>query len=180
MNFVYIGIIVVVLILILFLLIKSYLNKVKVYVIKIDEADKNIDLLLQKKLELFTNIKDKTKETLDLDILEDLPKVKTKNLDSFEKDKAYEDLEKDIKDSLIYNKKLILDEELQTLLDSLKNTNIELRATKKYYNDFADLYNEKVNRFPKKIIARIKGYDEIDYYETKEQEEFEILKEKND
>lgn len=179
MIYIYIIIGIILLTTILILLIKSYLNKVKVYVIKIDEADKNIDLLLEKKLELFKNIKEKTKDTLDIDILEDIPKIKGKNLDSFEKDKAYEDLENDIKDTLIYNKKIILDSELQVLIDSLKNTNIDLKATKKYYNDNADLYNEKVNKFPKRIIARIKGYDEIDYYETKEQEEFEILKEKN-
>ena len=179
MLYLYIGISIIILIIIFILSTKSYLNKINVYVIKISEADKNIGLLLEKKKDLLTKIKYKTKEDLDVDILENLPKTKNQNLDSFELDAELETLEKEMIDTLKFNKKLILGDELEALIDSLDKTNIDLKATKKYYNDNAEKYNNIINRFPKKIIARIKGHTELDFYETKKEEEFEILKEKN-
>lgn len=179
MLYLYIGIGVVILIGILILLIRSFLNKINVYVIKINEADKNIEFLLEKKTELLTKIKEQTKEELDIDILENLPKIKNQKLDSFELDAELESLEREMKDTLEFNKKIILGDELTSLIDSLDKTNIGLKATKTYYNDNAEEYNNKVTKFPKRIIAKIKGHTELDFYETKKEEEFEILKKKN-
>ena len=179
MLYLYIGIAITIIIVTLILLIRTFLNKVNVYVIKINEADKNIELLLEKKTELLTRIKDKTKEELDIDILEKLPKIKNKKLDSFELDAELESLEREMKDTLEFNKKIILGDELIDIIDSLNKTNIDIKATKTYYNDNAEEYNNNVTKFPKKIIAKIKGHTELDFYETKKEEEFEILKEKN-
>ena len=179
MKYFFIVLILLLIIAIIFWRLKIKLNKINVYVIKISEADKNIDILLEKKIETLSKIKEKLKDKTDEEIMTNLPKIKNQSLDSFELDAETEVLEKELKDSLDYNKKLVLDDEENALLDTLKKTSIDLKATKNYYNDNCDIYNSIISKFPTLILAKIKGYNQLDFYEIKEEEEFEILKEKN-
>ena len=135
MFYIIIGIITLVIIIIFAFLIKSFLNKVNVYIIKINEATKNIDLLLEKKLNLLTKIKDRLKECIEENFMEKLPKIKNQNLDSFELDAEIELMTKELKEVLEYNKKVILDDETNILLRNLDRSSIDLIATKNYYND---------------------------------------------
>lgn len=178
MFYIIIGIITLVIIIIFAFLIKSFLNKVNVYIIKINEATKNIDLLLEKKLNLLTKIKDRLKECIEENFMEKLPKIKNQNLDSFELDAEIELMTKELKEVLEYNKKVILDDETNILLRNLDRASIDLIATKNYYNDNSEIYNTIISKFPTNIIAKIKRYDQLDFYENKKEEEFEILKEK--
>lgn len=176
MYYIIIGIII--LIIIFVALIKSFLNTVSIYTIKINEATKNIDLLLEKKLTLLTKIKEKTKDNIEDNLMEKLPKIKNQNLDSFELDAEIDLMTKELKDVLEYNKKIILDDETNILLRNLERASIDLNATKNYYNDNCEIYNNLIAKFPTNIIAKIKHYDHLDFYENKKEEEFEILKEK--
>ena len=179
MKYFFIILIILLVISIIIFRIKAKISKISTYVIKIAEADKNIDILLDKKIEILTKLKEKLKEKIDNDFLSNLPKIKNQSLDSFELDAEIEKLEKELKETLEYNKKLILDDEENALISSLKKTAIDLKATKNYYNDNCETYNSVISRFPATLLAKIKGYNQLDYYETKEEEEFEILKEKN-
>lgn len=176
MYYIIIGI--VILIIIFITLIKSFLNKVGIYTIKINEAIKNIDLLLEKKVTLLTKIKEKLKENIEENFMDKLPKIKNQNLDSFELDAEIDLMTKELKDILEYNKKVILDDETNILLRNLERASIDLKATKNYYNDNCEIYNNIIAKFPISIIAKIKHYDHLDFYENKKEEEFEILKEK--
>lgn len=178
MFYVIIGIITLVIVIIFAFLIKLFLNKVNVYTIKINEAVKNIDLLLEKKINLLTKIKDKLKENIEENFMDKLPKIKNQNLDSFELDAEIELMTKELKEILEYNKKVILDDETNILLRNLDRASIDLIATKNYYNDNSEIYNNIISKFPTSIIAKIKRYDQLDFYENKKEEEFEILKEK--
>ena len=180
MKYFFIILIILLLVAIIIWRIKAKLNKISVYVIKINEADKNIDILLEKKIETLTKIKDKLKEKTDDEIMIDLPKIKNLSLDSFELDAETEKLEKELKETLEYNKKLVLDDEENALISTLKKADVDLKATKNYYNDNCEIYNEIISKFPTVILSKIKGYNLLDFYEIKEEEEFEILKkEKN-
>lgn len=178
MKYIIISALIAIILIITIILIKSFIKKVNIYIIKINEATKNIDLLLEKKLNLLTKIKDRLKETIEENIMDRLPKIKNQSLDSFELDAEIELIEKELKDSLEYNKKIILDDETNIFLRNLERANIDLKATKNYYNDNCEIYNSIIGKFPTSIIAKIKHYDLLDFYQNKKEEEFEILKEK--
>ncbi len=180
MIFIIIGIICALIIIsVTTLIIKSFIKKINISTIKVNEGVKNIEFLLEKKTEILTKIKEKLKDDLDISIMENLPKIKGKSLDSFEIDAELEILEKELKETIEYNKKIVLDDETNALLNSLEKANIDLKATKNYYNDNCEIYNALIDNFLAKIIAKIKGYSPLDFYETKQEEEFEILKKKN-
>lgn len=176
MYYIIIGVIL--LIIITIILIKIFLNKVEIYTIKINEADKNIDLLLEKKLNILTKTKEKLKDHIEDSFMEKLPKIKNRNLDRFELDNEIKLLQKELKELLEYNKKIILDDETNILIRNLEKTDIDLIATKNYYNDNSEIYNKIISKFPASIIARIKHHNSLEFYENKKEEEFEILKEK--
>lgn len=168
----------IVLIAIIIIIIKSFLNKSEIYTIKIDEANKNIDLLLEKKINILTKIKDKLKEHIEENFLEQLPKIKNQSLSSFELDVEIKKIQKELNEILEYNKKIILDDETNILLRNLEKTDIDLIACKNYYNDNCKIRNNIISKFPVNIIAKIKHYYTLEFYEIKKEEEFEILKEK--
>lgn len=176
MYYIVIGIIIFIALIVI--IINRCINKINIYIIKINEAQNNIDLLLEKKILLLTKIKDRLKEKMDDKILEDLPKIKNKELNSFALDIEFKKLEKEFKEVLDYNKNFIIDDETNIFLKNLERTNIDLKATKHYYNDNGTIYNNLISRFPVNIVALFKKHYSIDFYDDKEEEEFEILKEK--
>lgn len=176
MYYIIIGIIIFISILTIF--IKAFLNKVDIYKIKINEANKNIDILLEKKLSILTKVKEKLKDSIEDNFMEKLPKIKNQSLDNFELDSQIKLIQKELKELLEYNKKIILDDETNILLKNLEKTDIDLIGTKKYYNDNAEIYNELISKFPMSIIAKLKRHHYLETYDNKKEEEFEILKEK--
>lgn len=176
MYYIIIGIILFISILMLF--IKSFLNKVGIYEIKINEANKNIDILLEKKLNLLTKTKEKIKDSIEDNFMEKLPKIKNQSLDNLELDTQIKLMQKELKEILEYNKKIILDDEANILLKNLEKADIDLIGTKKYYNDNAEIYNNLISKFPMSIISKVKRHHYLETYDNKKEEEFEILKEK--
>ena len=152
--------------LILILLVATY-NHFQDYIIRINEADVNIDAVLRKRFDLLKKatsiIKSKIKE--DEKIIEIVDELRSKKLTNFELDRRLYDA---------------IDEfhslkerypELQTCKEFLKvDINIlesesEIVGLRKYYNDIITDYNKLVKSCPSNVIALIKGYKAKDYFD---------------
>ena len=152
--------------LILIMLIATY-NHFQDYIIRINEADVNIDSVLRKRYDLLNKaisiIKSTTKT--DKDILKDIENLRSKKLNNFELDrKLYEAI----------NEFHALKEEfkdLQTNKDFIKieinlmESESEIVGLRKYYNDIITDYNKLVKSCPSNLIAIIKNYKARDYFD---------------
>jgi len=102
-----------------------------------------------------------------------------KNIDTMKLDKDLAEISLELKEYLLVNKSFIPEDELKNNLDELIELDLNLEATKVYYNDNSTIFNEFIEKFPSKIIAKKKGYDYKNLYTFKEEQLFEILKKDN-
>lgn len=151
-------------------------NKLQIAMIKISEAQENIDILLNKKMELITNInniiEDKNKNKK-IDILENTTSIV---LNSFDLNKKLNDYNNKILELVEYNKDVKLNDKEMNLVHELKKYNNDLLGAEKYYNDNVVEYNKLVKCFPSNIVSKLFGYKLKDFYSNETQEIFDILK----
>ena len=157
-----IGIIAIVLLIIVLGTI-YYKNKFQFTLVKINEAENNIDIYLQKKLDILCRIVPVIKDNLK-EGTEDFEKVlllKSKNINSFVLD---------------INPSLNEVEEISTLQCELEENEDDLEASKKYYNDNVAYYNRYVHVFPSNLVGFIFRYHHKEFYSDEKEEMFQILK----
>lgn len=167
-------------VLVLFIIIFSIFliskNKFQVLLVKINEADDNIDSLLRKKHEILLNIgnfiKDKTKEKT----FDSLLDIDVDSIDSFELSDQLARFDQKVIEFMDYNKDINFDEEELNDFESFTDINIECLATQKYYNDNVDIFNKLLGEFPMNMYAKIKRFKEKETYLDEKEEVFEILK----
>ena len=70
----------------------------------------------------------------------------------------------------------IPDEVIGEKIKELEDIELDLEATKRFYNDNSNIFNDLIDRFPSKIIGRKRGYDFKYLYSFDKEELFEILK----
>lgn len=180
MYFVILGIIVLFL---MFLIIEvAFYNKFQMAIIRISEAENNIDILLEKKFQLLER-SIKIIEDVDSKYQEDgistrLIKIKNKKINNFELNKELEKIMAE------YRSLLDLDSKISEI-DSIININFELveidnelNAAKKYYNEHIVSYNRLIRSIPSNIVAKLYHYTIKDFYSDEKIEILEILKEK--
>ena len=170
------GTIAVIALIILVIKIKS--DKLNIYKIRIEEAEKEIQILLEKKLSLLGILQKKLSEEsseVEFNFLCDLNDVDD---DEFKLNTILNKAQKELKDFLDDKRSYIPDDEIKTLLDDLSKVDIECTATKNYYNDNVLLLNNKSKKFLNNIISKSKGIYRKELYNDPVEEEFEILKKK--
>jgi LemA protein len=170
----------IVLVALILIVIANYHNKFIFAVVKIDEAENNIDIYLQKKLDLLNRARPIIKKELKLEeFLEDLENIGTQDINHFEKNeklkKAYDELFK----LLDENEKLYKSESLMAVIDEINDNEEDLVAAVKFYNDTVVVYNKLVKSFPSNIIRLFYHYKEKEYYNNEKREIYEILKDDN-
>ena len=162
-------VILVILILVLTFLIvmkNSFLN----YIIRINEAETNIDSVLNKRLDLLNKSNEVIKEELESeeDVLTTLLKLRSKQLDNFELDeKLYDCIQEFHEYSEINFNLKENDNYTKTELDLLE-TETEIVALKKYYNDIVEEYNKLLNKFPYSFYSNLKHYEEKELFTIKD------------
>lgn len=152
-------------------------NKFQLVIIKIDKAEEDIDVLLQKKIELLNRtrpiIKKETKNEIMLILDEDIS-----GLNNFEKNnilkKAYNELFKVLDE----NEKLFKSESLISILEDLNDNEENIVGAIKFYNDTVVEFNELIVSFPSNMLAFFKRYKKKDFYSNEKREMFEILNDK--
>lgn len=171
------GSVVVVAIITIFITIFS--NKFQFAIIKIEEAENNIDVLLHKKLELLQRSSPIIIKELKLDdFLEKLENVKLDDINHFEFNdllkESYNELLKTIDD----NEKLLKSEALSNIMQDLEDNELELSAAQKFYNDAVIVFNKLIVSFPSSVIGFFKRYKKKEFYINEKREMYQILNEK--
>lgn len=175
------GIIIGVVIIILLIAITTviYHTKFQFVVIKIEEAENNIGILLDKKLDLLKKCIPVIRKSLkEKDFMDEFEIFSKDQMTSLELHNYLRKNYNKIFKTLDENEKLYKRKNLISLLDELNENELQLSAAIKFYNDNVVINNKLVSSFPSNIIRLFFGYKEKDFYDNEKREEFEILKEK--
>ena len=157
-------------------------NDYQLKLIKIDEAENNIDILLEKKFELFSRsvsiIKNEKKKYEKEDILININKIKNMKLNNFEFNEELKKIEREFCEILDLDKELMNNNSIISIKNDLMDIENDLMAAIKFYNENVTLYNCLVKYFPSNLVGFIFKYKTKLFYSEEKEESFEILKKK--
>ncbi len=152
-------------------------NKYKLAIIKIDKAEEDINIYLEKKEELLDRTRPIIKKELKLKSF--LEKLDNKNdLDNFQKNDLLKNCYNELFKILDENDKLLKSDSLNSILSNLNENEEQIVGAIKFYNDTVVDYNQLVISFPTNVIAFFKGYKKRNFYNNEKREMFDILNEK--
>ena len=165
-TFIVILSIVIVIDFILILLVATY-NHFQDYIIRINEAEVNIDATLRKRFDLLNKSIGIIKETIKTEdeILDIIVKLRSKKITNFELDRSLYDA---INEFHVLKEKY---PELQVCKEFIKieinliESESEIVGLRKYYNDIITSYNKLVKSYPSNIVAMIKHYKPKEYFD---------------
>ncbi len=145
-------------------------NNFGIFIIRINEAESFIDTTLRKRFDLLNKsisiIKTNIKE--EKNILKRITELKSKQLSNFELDRElYEGINEFNRFKEQYSS--LSDNENFLKIDlGLSESESEIVAARKYYNDIITDYNKKVSTFPSNLVAKVCGYKIRTYYDGKD------------
>ena len=155
---------------ILALAIAGTYNNFQNYIIRLNEAEANIDTTLRKRFDLLNKSSDiiKANTKIEGQLFPNITKLKSKKVSNFELDRElYEGLKEfnkykeehpELKKSEVFNK---IDMELA-------ESEIEITAYRKYYNDIITDYNNLVKKIPSNLIALYFKFKPKNYFDGKD------------
>lgn len=147
----------------------SLYNQMKNYLMRINEAELIIDESLRKRYDLIIHadsIIDKS-ININLDIFEEIKKIKNQKISSFEFDrKTIEciDLIKQIKKDYT---DLENNQSFKETIQELKNGEEKFDAAKAFYNKYTSNLNTLISKFPSNIIARVHNIRFKNFFDDK-------------
>lgn len=154
------------------LLFTNWYNEFQNCVIRLNEAEANIDSVLRKRFDLLNKSINIIKTNAELDdneeVLGDIVKLRSRKLSNFELDRKLYD---SINEFQNYKEKY---EQLKTCESYLKieialnDSEAEVYACRNYYNDIVTRYNKLVRAFPSNILAFLLHYKEKTYFDGKD------------
>lgn len=154
----------------------STYNNYQDYIIRINEAESFIDTTLRKRFDLLNKSIDIIKNVTNTkkDVLVMIKDLKSVKLSNFELDrKLYEAINE-------FNSFKESSEELKNNPEFLKvdlgliESESEMVASRKYYNDIITNYNKLVRSFPTNIVALISRYKVKPYFDGKDMNDEDI------
>lgn len=153
-------------------------NKFQLTIIKIDKAEEDINIYLDKKKELLNRtvpiIKKELKTKEFLETLNDY----NEELNNFEKHNLLKNIYNELFKTLDEHEKLLKSDSLVKILEELNDNEEDIIGAIKYYNDSVVEFNQLVVSFPSKLIAIVKKYKKLEFYNNEKREIFEILNQK--
>ena len=154
--------------LILIWFVNTY-NKYQSYIIKINEVEANIDAVLRKRFDLLNKSINIIKANVNVeeDILGIIVKLRSRKLSNFYLDRQ---LYEAINEFNYYKENYSELNESDALIKidiSLTESEHEITALRKYYNDMITDYNKLVRKFPSNLVSLILKYKEKTYYDGK-------------
>lgn len=158
--------IVIVIDLILILLVATY-NRFQDYIIRINEAEVNIDATLRKRFDLLNKSIGIIKENVKTneEILEIIVKLRSKKLTNFELDRSLYDAINEFHALKEKYPELQLNKEFVKIEINLMESESEIVGLRKYYNDIITSYNKLVKSYPSNIVATLKKYKSKEYFD---------------
>ncbi len=148
-------------------------NKFQTFIIRINEAEANIDSVLRKRFDLLNKAITIIKSNLDVndDVLPMITKLKSKKLSNFELDRKLYDA---INEFTMYkeeHKELLKNDDFVKIDINLNESEAEIVALRKYYNDIITDYNEVARTFPSNLVRKISKYKIRPYFDGKNMED---------
>lgn len=155
---------------ILGLLIAGTYNNFQNYVIRINEAEANIDSTLRTRFDLLNKSIDiiKANTKIEGDILTIIVKLRSRKLSNFDLDRQLYEAIKEFNKHKEEHPELKKSEVFTRIDISLSESEAEIVAFRKYYNDIITDYNKLVKRFPSNIIALIFKFKPKLYFDGKD------------
>ena len=169
-----IGIVIVICILLILILLGK--NKFNFSIIKIEEAESNIEIYLEKKRNLLERaIPILKKELKQDDFLKSLDKLDKEVLNHFQTNALLHNAYLELLGIIDENEKLLKSKTIKKIIKDLDSNEQNRIGSVKYYNDNVTNFNKLVNSFPTSIIAFFCRYKNKDYYNDEEKEIDELL-----
>lgn len=150
--------------------ISTSYNQFQVLIIRINEAEANIDAVLRKRFDLLNKSIDVIKENTktEEDVLEQIVKLRSRKLSNFELDRKLYDALKEFEKFKEKYPKLKTAESFMKIDIALNESEAEIVAFRKYYNDIITDYNKLVKSFPTNIIALLFKFKSKLYFDGKD------------
>ncbi len=144
-------------------------NQFQVYIIRINEAEANIDAVLRKRFDLLNKSIDIIKENTKTedDVLGEMVKLRSRKLSNFDLDRKLYDGLKEFEKYKEKYPKLKNNEAFMKIDIAINESEAEIVAFRKYYNDIITDYNKMVKSFPSNIIAIIFKFKDKFYFDGK-------------
>lgn len=144
-------------------------NRYQSYIIRINEAEANIDSILRKRYDLLNKsrgvIKSNTEEKK---VLEELAGLRSKKLTNFELDRKIYDAINEFNNYKEEHKDLKKCEGFMKIELGINETEAEIEALRKYYNDTITDYNKMVKSFPSNIVGAFCHFKAKNYFDGKD------------
>lgn len=145
-------------------------NKFQVLMIRINESEASIDTVLRKRFDLLnksigiieTNIK--TEDP----VLEIIVKLRSRKLSNFELDRSLYDAINEFNRYKEKHKELQKNETFIKIEIGLNESEAEIVALRKYYNDIITDYNSLTRTFPANIVGKISNFKTRTYFDGKD------------
>ena len=145
-------------------------NQFQVLIIRINEAEANIDAVLRKRFDLLNKSIDviKANTKTEEDVLGQIVKLRSRKLSNFDLDRKLYDGLKEFEKYKEEYPKLKTVESFMKIDIALNESEAEIVAFRKYYNDIITDYNKLVKSFPTNIIALIFNFKSKLYFDGKD------------
>ena len=153
-------------------------NRFQSLIIRINEAEVNIDGVLRKRFDLLNKSIDIIKANVKPkeEVLTLIVKLRSRKLDNFELDRKLYDAIKEF-NSYKENYPVLKTSESFVKIDiSLTESEAEIEAFRRYYNDIISDYNKLVRSFPSNIAAFVFKQKAKPYFDGKELEQERSVK----
>lgn len=172
-----IGILIIIIVLFIIIMSFTYIyNNFQDYIIRINEAEANIDSILRKRFDLLNKSIDiiKAETKVENGVLDGVSKLRSKKLSNFELDRQLYDGIKEFNKYKAEFPNLKNDETFMKIDISLNESEAEITAFRKYYNDLITDYNKLSRSFPAGLIALIFKFKPRLYFDGKDMEDDDI------
>lgn len=171
----YILLICIVICLLLIWYINVY-NNFQNYIIRINEAESFIDTTLRKRFDLLNKSIDIIKAVTNTkkDVLNQIKELKSSKLSNFELDRKLYEIINEFNGYKENSEELKNNENFLKVDLGIIESESEIVAARKYYNDIITDYNKLVRTFPSNVVAKVSGYKTKTYFDGKNMEDEDI------
>lgn len=145
-------------------------NKFQSYIIRVNEAEANIDSILRKRFDLLNKAISIINGNIETkgEVLEMIVKLRSRKLTNFELDRSLYDA---INEFNHYKEEYAVLADCESYIKigaGLNESESEIYALRRYYNDVITDYNKQVRTFPSNIVGQICHYKQKTYFDGKD------------
>ena len=151
-------------------------NKFSFAAIKIDEAESNIEIYLDRKKDLLNRVRPIIEKELKIEnFMIDLDSYNKEMLNHFEMNDLLTSCYNEFISKIDENDKLLKSDNVVNIIKDLNSNEIARIGTIKYYNDSVVTFNKLIKTFPTNIFSLVFRYKEKAFYNDEKKEMYEIL-----